>query len=73
MSNQDGGGERDHLEGVECGAGCTEIWEHLSDHRREESEATAVFSRPILHRILLRPLAISGCWRFETTIGFLAE
>jgi hypothetical protein len=26
----------DHLDDVEDGAGCTEIWEHLSDRRAEE-------------------------------------
>jgi len=31
--------EDDHLAGVEPGAGCTEIWEHLSEHRNGE-EAT---------------------------------
>ncbi len=25
-----------HLDGVEDGCGCTEIWEHLSDERDEE-------------------------------------
>ena len=25
--------DRDHLADVEVGAGCTEIWEHLSDER----------------------------------------
>lgn len=25
----------DHLSGVEVGAGCTEIWEHLADQREE--------------------------------------
>lgn len=24
-----------HLEGVEVGAGCTEIWEHLAEQREE--------------------------------------
>lgn len=29
----------DHLKDVEVGAGCTEIWEHLSEKReREEAE-----------------------------------
>lgn len=28
-------GERDHLEDVEDGAGCTEIWERLSERREE--------------------------------------
>jgi hypothetical protein len=36
MSNQGVDDERDHLEGVECGAGCTEIWKHLSEQRRAE-------------------------------------
>ncbi len=26
----------DHLDDVEPGAGCTEIWEHLSERRAEE-------------------------------------
>ncbi|WP_435349706.1 hypothetical protein [Haloarchaeobius sp. HRN-SO-5] len=26
----------EHLDGVEPGAGCTEIWEHLSEQRDEE-------------------------------------
>jgi hypothetical protein len=30
--------EDDHLAGVEDGAGCTEIWEHLSRGRREAEE-----------------------------------
>jgi hypothetical protein len=29
----DGNVDRDHLSDVEVGAGCTEIWEHLSDNR----------------------------------------
>jgi len=34
----DGGGrdERDHLADVQAGAGCTEIWEHLSEQRARE-------------------------------------
>lgn len=28
----------DHLDGVETGAGCTEIWEYLSEHREECEE-----------------------------------
>jgi hypothetical protein len=36
MSNQVDEGDMDHLDGLECGTGCTEIWEHLSDQRREE-------------------------------------
>ncbi|WP_280587545.1 hypothetical protein [Halorubrum sp. Boch-26] len=34
--------ERDgtsHLDDVEDGAGCTEIWEHLSESRRTERDA----------------------------------
>jgi hypothetical protein len=37
--NLDGGDEddssshREHLDGVEDGCGCTEIWEHLSENR----------------------------------------
>lgn len=27
-----------HLDGVDPGAGCTEIWEHLSEHRDAEEE-----------------------------------
>ena len=30
--------EDDHLQDVPDGAGCTEIWEHLSDRRDEEDE-----------------------------------
>ncbi|MFD1633257.1 hypothetical protein ACOZ4L_08685 [Haloplanus ruber] len=29
----DGAEERNHLSDVEAGAGCTEIWEHLSETR----------------------------------------
>ena len=28
-------GESDHLEDLKDGAGCTEIWEHLSENREE--------------------------------------
>jgi hypothetical protein len=28
--------EDDHLDEVEDGCGCTEIWEHLSDHRADD-------------------------------------
>lgn len=28
----------DHLDGVPAGAGCTGIWEHLSEQRREDDE-----------------------------------
>lgn len=28
--------DSDHLDGLEDGAGCTEIWEHLSERRDEE-------------------------------------
>ena len=27
--------EREHLDGVETGAGCAEIWEHLSEQREQ--------------------------------------
>lgn len=30
--------ERSHLEDVEDGAGCTEIWEHLSERREDEAD-----------------------------------
>lgn len=35
--SREDGDERDdaHLDGVEVGAGCTEIWEHLADQREE--------------------------------------
>jgi len=35
-----GAAESDHLAGVEDGAGCTEIWEHLSARREAEREET---------------------------------
>lgn len=28
----------DHLDDVEAGAGCTEVWEHLSEHRDDDEE-----------------------------------
>ena len=28
--------EDNHLDEVEDGCGCTEIWEHLSDHRADD-------------------------------------
>lgn len=34
MSNEER--DDDHLEDVEEGAGCTEIWEHLSEKREQE-------------------------------------
>jgi len=30
--------ERSHLSDVEDGAGCTEIWEHLSERREDEDD-----------------------------------
>ncbi|WP_200840424.1 MULTISPECIES: hypothetical protein [Natrialba] len=35
------GDERDdaHLEDVEEGAGCTEIWEHLAEKREKENDS----------------------------------
>jgi hypothetical protein len=38
MSNQSEAEDDSHLDGVECGAGCTEIWEHVSEQRREQSD-----------------------------------
>jgi len=40
LKTQDGNDTEDepednHLEDVEVGAGCTEIWEHLSEQREE--------------------------------------
>jgi hypothetical protein len=29
--------ERAHLDGVEDGCGCAEVWEHLSDERAESA------------------------------------
>lgn len=31
--------DRSHLENVEDGCGCTEVWEHLSEGREREAEA----------------------------------
>jgi hypothetical protein len=28
----------DHLDGVNAGAGCEEIWEHLSEHRDRDED-----------------------------------
>ncbi|SER82234.1 hypothetical protein SAMN04489841_4661 [Natrinema salaciae] len=28
--------DRDHLSSVDDGCGCTEIWEHLADHRTDD-------------------------------------
>lgn len=28
--------DREHLSTVEDGCGCTEIWEHLADHRSDD-------------------------------------
>ncbi|MFO8113848.1 MAG: hypothetical protein R6U01_00590 [Halorubrum sp.] len=36
----DGSDESDHLAGIEAGAGCTEIWEHLSERREAERRRT---------------------------------
>jgi hypothetical protein len=36
MSNQSEAEDDSHLDRVECGAGCTEIWEHVSEQRREQ-------------------------------------
>jgi hypothetical protein len=34
--SQERGAPGDHLEDVEDGCGCTEVWEHLSEHRDGE-------------------------------------
>jgi len=31
--------DRAHLDGIEDGCGCAEVWEHLSERRGEGSEA----------------------------------
>ncbi|WP_096389431.1 hypothetical protein [Halopenitus persicus] len=36
-SETDDGGETDHLRDVPVGAGCTEIWDHLSGSRENPS------------------------------------
>lgn len=41
MSNRDHESVRGHLDGLECGAGCTEIWEHLSEEREDHGEGVA--------------------------------
>jgi hypothetical protein len=41
MSNQSGDGEMGHLEDVEDGCGCAEIWERASEHRNEEGDGAA--------------------------------
>jgi hypothetical protein len=33
--------DRSHLENVEDGCGCTEVWEHLSDERERVAETEA--------------------------------
>ncbi|WP_276299670.1 hypothetical protein [Halorussus lipolyticus] len=30
--------DRSHLDGLEDGSGCTEIWEHLSERRENDEE-----------------------------------
>ncbi len=37
-NSEETGSEDDHLGGVDDGAGCTEIWEHLSRTRRAGEE-----------------------------------
>jgi len=36
--DEDGDADRAHVSDVEVGAGCTEIWEHLSEQRSEASD-----------------------------------
>ena len=33
--------DEDHLDGVQDGAGCTELWDHLSEQRAENADADA--------------------------------
>jgi hypothetical protein len=35
----DDDGDGDHLDGVQDGAGCTELWDHLSEQRAENADA----------------------------------
>jgi len=37
-SDEDDDTDRAHVSDVEVGAGCTEIWEHLSEQRSEASD-----------------------------------
>ncbi|WP_318568203.1 hypothetical protein [Salinigranum marinum] len=32
-TTDDNAADTDHLDELQAGAGCTEIWEHLSEHR----------------------------------------
>ncbi len=34
--SQEPGAPADHLDDVEDGCGCTEVWEHLSEHRDDD-------------------------------------
>ena len=36
MSNQSSADDAEHLSDIDDGAGCTEIWEHLSEERTKE-------------------------------------
>jgi len=38
MSNQDSDEDRSHLDDLEDGAGCTEIWEKLSERRADADD-----------------------------------
>jgi len=38
MSNRERGDD-DHLQGLEDGAGCTEIWERLSENRTQNADS----------------------------------
>ncbi|WP_170977248.1 hypothetical protein [Halorussus salinisoli] len=37
-TDEDTDPDQSHLADVEDGAGCTEIWEHLSDRREDDSD-----------------------------------
>lgn len=36
MASVDSDDELEHVEGVEDGCGCTEVWEHLSEQRADD-------------------------------------
>jgi hypothetical protein len=38
--------EHDHLDGIEDGCGCTEVWEHLSEQRNDEEAGSRSAANP---------------------------
>ena len=38
---QDDGDDREHLRDLEDGCGCAEVWEHLSERRAKDSDASS--------------------------------